>query len=57
MEQPQRFIVKRKSFTEQVGPGTEPPMFMYLAETQQAAIRYGAQVFGCSENEVEAVVA
>lgn len=55
MDIPQRFIVRRKGATEQRSPGSEIDMLMYLATSQQEAIRYGCTVFGCEENEIEAV--
>lgn len=55
MDIPQRFIVRRKGATEQRSPGSEIDMIMYLATSQQEAIRYGCTVFGCEENEIEAV--
>lgn len=57
MEQPQRYIVRRKGNVEQMAPGTEPQMLMYLATSQAAAIQYGASVFGCEPSQIEAVVA
>lgn len=51
----QRFVIQVKGQGEQLSPGTELRQTMYLCETQQEAVSYGAALWDVPESMIEAV--